>query len=109
MKKYNLKNAVKGMFNTQQALDYALRELFSLEEIRNSSIAKCEEDGPRPPPDQEKFRLLEEIIHEKFPSFTRKEFREKNPKYSKSRKEKKMPPIASCRLRLCTHGTFCNH
>nr|XP_034320034.1 uncharacterized protein LOC117687522 [Crassostrea gigas] len=45
LKKYNLKNAVKGMFNAQQALNYALRELFSLEEIRNSSISggkKCE-------------------------------------------------------------------
>lgn len=35
----NLKNAVKGMFNAQQALNYALRELLSLEEIRNSSIS----------------------------------------------------------------------
>lgn len=66
--------------DAQQALNYALRELFSLEEIRNSSISgkktvKCGEDGPKPL-DQEKFRLLEEIIHEKFPSFTRKEFRE---------------------------------
>ncbi|XP_052694238.1 uncharacterized protein LOC128172485 [Crassostrea angulata] len=39
LKKYNLKNAVKGMFNAQQALNYALRELLSLEEIRNSSIS----------------------------------------------------------------------
>lgn len=28
-KTYNLKNAVKGMFNAQQALNYALRELLS--------------------------------------------------------------------------------
>lgn len=76
LKKYNLKNDVKGMFNAQQALNYGLREFFSLEEIRNSSISGKKIDGPRPPLDQ-KFRLLEEIIHEKFPSFTRKEFREK--------------------------------
>lgn len=94
------------MFNAQQALNYALRELLSLEEIRNSSISgekivKCGEDGPRPPLDQEKFRLLEEIIHEKFPSFTRKKFREKIQNIQKVER-KKLPPIDSCRLRLCT-------
>lgn len=92
------------MFNAQEALNYALRELFSLEEIRNSSISgkkivKCGEDGP--PLDQEKFRLLEKIIHDKFPSFTRKEFREKIQNIQQVER-KKMPPIASCRLRLCT-------
>lgn len=45
--------------------------------ISGGKTVKCGEDGPRPPLDQEKFRLFEEIIHEKFPSFTRKEFREK--------------------------------
>lgn len=81
--------------DAQQALNYALRELFSLEEIRNSSISgkktvKCGEDGPKPL-DQEKFRLLEEIIHEKFPSFTRKEFREKIQNILKVERKKIAP------------------
>ena len=38
---------------------------------------KCGEEGPRPPLDQVRFRVLERVVFEVFPNFTRKEVREK--------------------------------
>lgn len=64
------------------AVAFLLNSLYSKYEIKNCSISgkrtvKCSQEGPRPPLDQARFRVLERIIFETFPAFSKKEMRKK--------------------------------
>lgn len=59
-----------------------LNAIFTKSEIKNCSISgkrpvKCSQEGPRPCLDQARFRVLERIIFETFPAFSKKDIREK--------------------------------
>ncbi|XP_052691568.1 uncharacterized protein LOC128169474 isoform X2 [Crassostrea angulata] len=77
-----LTSSCKKFRKAPDAVAFLLNSLFSKNEIKNSSISgkrtiKCRQEGPRPPLDQARFRVLERIIFETFPDFTRKDLREK--------------------------------
>ncbi|XP_065941320.1 uncharacterized protein [Magallana gigas] len=77
-----LTSSCKKFTKAPDAVAFLLNSLFSKNEIKNSSISgkrtiKCRQEGPRPPIDQARFRVLERIIFETFPDFTRKDIREK--------------------------------
>ena len=74
--------ATRKCLKAPEAVVFLLNALFSKTEIKNCSISgkktvKCGEEGPRPPLDQVRFRVLERVVFEVFPNFTRKEVREK--------------------------------
>lgn len=59
-----------------------LNAIFPKSEIKNCSISgirpvKCSQEGPRPCLDQARLRVLERIIFETFPAFSKKDIREK--------------------------------
>lgn len=77
-----LTSSCKKFTKAPDAVAFLLNSLFSINEIKNSYISgkrtiKCRQEGPRPPLDQARFRVLERIIFETFPDFTRKDIREK--------------------------------
>ncbi|CAC5392139.1 unnamed protein product [Mytilus coruscus] len=78
-----LKNLIFTSTSIPTATELLLKKLFTTDEIKNHSISgktknsKCGTEGPRPPMDQEKLRIMSSIISEKFTDFSRKMLVEK--------------------------------